>query len=150
MSPGKVSQAFPDRSREHTPTSCINIARQGERMAKIERPFTSQNRHSEADWVSIEYEAGYGARILSNAEYLTATPCWRAGWKDADRDLARAALDDRLPSYDDVVVPWSRFGTGQQARSCLLPFDESATHRWKRSWVETDIAMSLAERRRSV
>jgi hypothetical protein len=119
-------------------------------MAKIERPFRSQNQHQGPDWVSAEYEAGYQARTLSNAEYLTATPCWRAGWKEADRDLARAALDARLPSDDDVVLRWSSFGTGQQARACCLPFDESATHRWKQSWVQTDIAMSLAERRERV
>jgi hypothetical protein len=124
------------------------LSAQGEYMAKTGRPFTSQNPHSEPDWVSVEYDAGYEARILSNAEYLTATPCWRAGWKDADRDLARSALDGRPHSDDDVVVPWSRFGTGQQARACLLPFDDSAAETWKQTWIQADIAMALAERQK--
>jgi hypothetical protein len=100
----------------------------------------------EQAWASDEYDAGYRARLRDGAEYHTATYCWRTGWQEADRDLQ---LGTAMPAgdCDDVVeVTWSDFGTGQDARVCELPFDESQVEAWKRSWVQADIAIGLPRR----
>lgn len=46
----------------------------------------SEHRQSRAmvqssPWLVAEYEAGYEARFLEIAQYMTATPSWRAGWQ---------------------------------------------------------------------
>lgn len=101
-------------------------------------------------WVPDEYEAGYQARFQNMAEFRTATACWRAGWQDADRELT-ACGGLLLPcdgEKDSVPEQWSLYGTGRDARLCELPFDEIRSETWKRSWVETDIALGMAARRR--
>jgi hypothetical protein len=50
--------------------------------------YPGESRHtSEPElktWVPAEYEAGYEARFAGASESVTATPCWQAGWQDAD------------------------------------------------------------------
>jgi hypothetical protein len=96
---------------------------------------------------SDEYQAGYEARLRDEAEYHTATPWWRTGWADADRELRSCAARPRIEQGEALEMRWSNFGTGQQARICQLSFDENQAEAWKRNWVQTDIAISLAHRR---
>jgi hypothetical protein len=95
---------------------------------------------------SEEYQAGYEARLRDEAEYHTATLWWRTGWADADRELRSGAAKPHIEQGEAPGMRWSNFGTGQQARICQLPFDENQAEAWKRNWVQTDIAISLAHR----
>ena len=116
-------------------------------MANSEHTSRSLNHGVEWSWITEEYEAGYEARFQGVAECGTATPCWRTGWQDADREMAGAALAEGTNL--DATAPWTLFGTGQQARACELPFDELSPDSWKKSWVEADITLSLAMRKGS-
>ena len=40
---------------------------------------------------SEEYLAGYEARVRNESESHTATPWWRTGWADAERELRSGA-----------------------------------------------------------
>ena len=95
---------------------------------------------------SEEYQAGYEARLRDEAEYHTATLWWRTGWADADRELRSGAARPRIEQGEALDMRWSNFGTGRQARICQLSFDENQAEAWKRNWVQTDIAISLAHR----
>ena len=118
-------------------------------MADSEHTYREPDRIADMVWIPEEYEAGYSARFQNVAECITATPCWRAGWQDAGREIAGAAFAEEMFRTADVTVRWSLFGTGSQARGCGLPFDKFSPESWKRSWVKADIALSLAERQRS-
>jgi hypothetical protein len=95
---------------------------------------------------SEQYQAGYDARVRNEAESHTATPWWRTGWADAEREL-RSGIAKPLVEGKTTEVPWSSFGSGEQARIFQLSFDENQADSWKRNWVQTDIALSLGSRR---
>lgn len=104
-------------------------------------------------WFQDEYEAGYGARFAGTSESWTATPCWQAGWQEADRELTasdRCLRSSSVDPHDDVVpVEWSLFGTGNLARNYELPFDHARGTAWKRSWIRRDIELGTVTRRRT-
>jgi hypothetical protein len=95
-----------------------------------------------------EYQAGYEARLRDEAEYHTATRWWRTGWAEADRELRSGIVRRPIEQSEGQDTRWSNFGTRQQARICQLAFDENQAEVWKRNWVQTDIAISLAPRRK--
>ncbi len=103
-------------------------------------------------WCKDEYEAGYGARFAGTAESWTATPCWRAGWQEADRELTASNGYLRSSSVDPNVdlepMEWSLFGTGNFARDYQLPFDHVRGTAWKRSWIRRDIEVGTVTKRR--
>jgi hypothetical protein len=104
------------------------------------------NDSEQQTWASDEYEAGYQARLRDAAEYHTATLCWRTGWQEADRDLQ---IGNAMPTgeSDDIFRPrWSDFGTGQDARACELPFDDSQARPGSEAG-PADIAIRLVLRR---
>lgn len=111
-----------------------------------------EHRPNEIDRDSLvanEYESGYRMRLEGEAEFRTATPSWRAGWQDADRELRRSGYTLRNSTSEaPLAEPWSLYGTGRQARACELPFDVNRGEAWKRSRVEADIALGFAKRRR--
>lgn len=110
-------------------------------------PTSAQQNHDFAAMRSAEqFEAGYAARFQDVAEYLSATPCWRSGWQEADRELVGSAPAARFAPGSDAA-PLSLFGTGTQARVYELPFDELCPDIWKKSWVQADIDLGLAARR---
>ena len=92
---------------------------------------------------SDEYQAGYEARLRDEAEFYTATRWWRTGWAEADREIRSGVV--RSPAQGNVTsMLWSSFGMGKHARTCELSFDENQAESWKRSWVQSDIAISLS------
>lgn len=91
-------------------------------MEHSERDCTPHRAKDEV-LVSVEYEAGYQARIESSEDYRTATPSWRSGWDDADHDLQSGALSNCSGHFEPPSSQWSNFGTGRDARLCELPFD---------------------------
>jgi hypothetical protein len=95
---------------------------------------------------SEQYQAGYDARVRNEAESYTATLWWRTGWAEAEREL-RSGVAKPFVEGKATEVPWSSFGSGEQARICQLSFDENQADSWKRNWVQTDIAISLGSRR---
>lgn len=119
-------------------------------MAHSEEFHRTPDRVEQRAWVSEEYEAGYQARLQEIAEFKTATPCWRAGWQDAHRELTVCGgpLLSKHIEQDSIPEQWSLYGTGQDARLCELPFDENREESWKRSWIQADIALGLKARRR--
>ena len=118
-------------------------------MAHSEDFHRTSDRVQQYVWIPDEYEAGYQARLQGVVEFKTATSCWRAGWQEADRELA-AGGESAADRLDETSIPeqWSLYGTGQMARLCELPFDEARAEPWKRSWIETDIELGMAARSR--
>ena len=92
-----------------------------------------------------EYEAGYGARYDDSSEFLTATHAWRAGWRDADREIAQGldSAKDRVGDETASVADWSLLGSGRDARVCGLPFDTRRNHTWKQSWIRADLELGV-------
>ncbi len=97
--------------------------------------------------VSAEYEAGHQARREGSEDYRTATPSWRSGWRDADHDLRCGLLSNCCHLLDQTEPHWSALGSGWDARSCELPFDQQSSCDWKREWVLADIAIGMAANR---
>lgn len=120
-------------------------------MADSEHTYKKLGQGAAETRNAEEYEAGYKARLEGVPECLAATPCWRAGWQEADSDseTAAGATANTMYTNTEVRTPWSLFGTGRQARICNLPFDELCPDSWKRSWVEADIAVGLSQTQRS-
>ena len=85
-----------------------------------------------------EYDAGYAARFHDEADCGSATANWRAGWSDADRDLAKTE-EEGIPTQ----APLRFFESGSLARRCGLPFDPFSSEEWKRDWVEADVAIGI-------
>lgn len=104
-------------------------------------------------WFPDEYEAGYRARFAGTSESWTATPCWQAGWQEADRELTVSGRRPRSssvePSRDAEPADWSHFGTGGTARSYDLPFHQARSDSWKRSWIQRDIELGTFGRKGS-
>ncbi len=111
----------------------------------------SEHRQSRAmvqssPWLVEEYEAGYKARFLDIAQYMTATPSWRAGWQEADRELTFVSTGRPFETTDNSGYHASFYGCGDQARVCKLPFEVRQTEDWKRSWITADIALGIPKR----
>ena len=118
-------------------------------MAHSEEFYRTSHRVERNVWLPDEYEAGYQARLLGVVEFKTATSCWRAGWQEADRELAgNGASEADRANENSIPDQWSLYGTGQMARLCDLPFDEGRAEPWKRSWVQADIELGLQARSR--
>lgn len=86
-------------------------------------------------WISEEFEAGYRAGLAGVSESRTATPCWRAGWQEAqqERSLSQDAAD--LSPDAKGLVPSS----GREARLFGFAFRGGETEQWKRAWIEADV-----------
>ena len=115
----------------------------GDGMANAEDANRELHPNESRAFVAEEYEAGYQGRFQNVAECVTATPCWRAGWQEADREIAIAVRSEQTEATSE---PWSLYGTGHQARTCELPFDEYSADSWKRSWVQADITLGTSAR----
>ena len=106
---------------------------------------TSEKLTSDSNWNADEYEAGYQARFEDVDGCVTATACWQAGWQDADREIsARVSMgleEPRRGAEQDNGL--SKFGSGELARACDLPFDAFGSEPWKRSWIRADIARGV-------
>ena len=100
------------------------------------------------EWVSAEYEAGYTARFAGAPESVAATQCWRAGWADADTELAettrgsRSVAENREEQF--VQQGWNLYEIGGYARLRGALFDETRTDSWKEGWVATDIRLGVS------
>ena len=125
------------------------IALQVRAMTNSEHTFNKLRNGAEEAWGSEEYEAGHGARMLGVPECLTATPCWRAGWQEADREISGAAVSEKRHAVAGMSTLWSPFESGGHARTRGLPFDELCSDSWKRSWIQADIALGILDSQRS-
>jgi hypothetical protein len=84
-------------------------------------------------WDTIEYAAGYWARLAAIPDSEIAHHCWRCGWEDADTE----ALE--LDRHKRVLAD-----AGGDARANSIPFDEGRTQPWKEGWISADINVGLA------
>ena len=98
----------------------------------------------QSTWNAEEYKAGYAARLHEEAESVTATPGWRSGWHDADREQTCTQHDE---GSVEAQYPLRFFGSGGQARRCGLPFDAFSSYEWKQEWIEIDLAIGWAEQK---
>ena len=86
-------------------------------------------------WDTIEYAAGYRARLAAIPDSEIAHHCWRCGWEDADtealeldrhkRVLADGGEDAYAETWDLLLDGW---------RGCpdeRVPFDECRMQLWK-------------------
>ena len=82
-------------------------------------------------------------------EFKIATSLWRAGWQEADREVAEGGQSE-ANRLDETSIPkqWSLYGIGQMARLCELQIDDARAESWKRSWILTDIELGMAARTR--
>lgn len=98
-------------------------------------------------WFPNEYEGGHRARFAGASESWTATPCWQAGWQEADRELTACSRRhpcvscDRNTNLDPAEL--NLFGAGDLARKDDLPFDPTLEDTWKRSWIRRDIELGM-------
>jgi hypothetical protein len=99
-------------------------------------------------WDTIEYAAGYRARLAAIPDSETAHHCWRCGWEDADTEALeldrhkRVLADGREDAYAET---WGLlFDAGGDARANGVPFDEGRTQPWKEGWIAADINLGLA------
>lgn len=111
--------------------------------------YPGESRHtSEPElktWVPAEYEAGYEARFAGASESVTATPCWQAGWQDADIELTESSRQ-KQHSEDDPGEQfgqtwWRLYDIGGDARVHGIPFGENRTEPWKLGWIDVDIRL---------
>src|ERR1700723_595218 len=99
-------------------------------------------------WDTIEYAAGYRARLAAILDSEIAHHCWRCGWEDADT----AALE-----LDRHNVSWPMAGKmitlrhgacssmpAGDARGNGVPFDGGGHQPWKKGWIAADINVGLA------
>ncbi len=102
-------------------------------------------------WFPGEYEAGYHARLAGSSESWTATACWQAGWQEADRELAdsgQSLCSSPFSCSVDLEATESRvFESGELARNYGIPFDQTLSDSWKRSWIRRDIEVGMFARR---
>ena len=128
---------------------CFIIALRAVAMAHSDESYRATDNREQITWVPGEYEAGYQARRQGITEFTTATPCWRAGWQEANREINLSGEAPEQSSRGNTdQEQWSLFGRGASARSCELPFDEARGEIWKRSWIQADIALGLRNRLR--
>ena len=63
--------------------------------------FTPIN-DDQPEFDSVEFQAGYDARMAGEQSYTTATRSWRAGWADADATCMDAA--ERAAAYISILA----------------------------------------------
>ena len=99
-------------------------------------------------WDTIEYAAGYRARLAAIPDSEIAHHCWRCGWEDADTEALELDRHKRVLAdggEDDYAETWGLlFDAGGDARANRIPFDEDRTQPWKEGWIAADINVGLA------
>src|SRR3979411_3259747 len=99
-------------------------------------------------WDTIEYAAGYRARLATIPDSEIAHHCWRCGWEDADTEaleLERHKLVLADGGEDAYAETWGLlFDAGGDARANGVPFDEGRTQPWKEGWIAADINVGPA------
>src|SRR5882762_4637197 len=84
---------------------------------------------------TIEYAAGYRARLAAIPDSEIAHHCWRCGWEDADTEALELDRHKRVLAdggEDDYAETWGLlFDAGGDARANRVPFDEGRTQPWK-------------------
>ena len=89
-------------------------------------------------WDTIEYGAGYRARLAAIPDSEIAHHCWRCGWEDADTEALeldrhkRVLADGGEDNYAETRG--LLFDAGGDARANSVPFDEGRTQPWKEGW----------------
>ena len=87
-------------------------------------------------WDTIEYAAGYRARLAAIPDSEIAHHCWRCGWEDADTEALELDRHKRVLAdggEDDYAETWGLlFDAGGDARANGIPFDEGRTQPWTR------------------
>ena len=96
-----------------------------------------------------EYQAGYEARLASASEYRTATASWRAGWREADRELT-ARERQQSPQEPAVYALSESPEDGGLGRRCCVPFDEGRNEDWKRNWIQADVELGSGAGKRGL
>lgn len=98
-------------------------------------------------WDSVEYAAGYRARLTAIPNSEEAHHCWRCGWDDADTEMLELARHRKALAEgreDDYPETWGLlFDAGGDARVNGIPFDDERTAPWKKGWIETDINLGV-------
>ena len=107
-------------------------------MSLPERRPTARHQTPLQIWISEEFEAGYQASLAGASESRTATPCWRAGWQEAQREMAVSEHPDVLSIDGEDVLPLS----GREARLFGFAFRSDQAEQWKRAWIEADLQCS--------
>jgi hypothetical protein len=99
-------------------------------------------------WDTIEYAAGYRARLAAIPDSEIVHRDWRYGWEDADTEAFELDRHKRVLAdggEDDYAETWGLlFDAGGDARSNGIPFDEGRTQPWKEGWIASDINVGLA------
>ena len=99
-------------------------------------------------WDTIEYAAGYRARLAAIPDSEIAHHCWRCGWEDADTEALELDRHKRVLAdggEDNYAETWGLlFDAGGDARANGVPFDEGRTQPWKEGWIAADISVGLA------
>jgi hypothetical protein len=94
-------------------------------------------------WDTIEYAAGYWARLAAIPDSEIAHHCWRCGWEDADTEALELDRHKRVLANggeDDYAETGGLlFDVGGDARANGIPFDEGRTQPWKEGWIAADI-----------
>jgi len=82
-------------------------------------------------WESVEYAAGYRARLAAIPDSEIAHHCWRCGWEDADTEALELDRHKRVLAdggEDDYAETWGLlFDAGGDARANGVPFDEGCS-----------------------
>ena len=99
-------------------------------------------------WDTIEYAAGYRARLAAIPDSKIAHHCWRCGWEDADTESLELDRHKRVLAdgrEDDYAETWALlFDASCDARANAVPFDEARTQPWKEGRIAADINVGLA------
>src|SRR5271168_3753176 len=79
-------------------------------------------------WDTIEYAAGYRARLAAIPNSEIAHYCWRCGWEDADTEALELDRHKRVLAdggEDDYAETWGLlFDAGGDARANGVPFED--------------------------
>ena len=82
-------------------------------------------------WDTIEYAAGYRARLAAIPDSEIAHHCWRCGWEDADTEALELDRHKRVLAdggEDAYAETWGLlFDAGGDARANGVRFDEGRT-----------------------
>jgi hypothetical protein len=88
-------------------------------------------------WDTIEYAAGYRARLAAIPDSEIAHHCWRCGWEDADTEALELDRHKRVLAEggeDNYAETWGLlFDAGGDARANAVPFDEAVRNHEKKA-----------------
>jgi hypothetical protein len=98
-------------------------------------------------WDSLEYAAGYRARLAAIPNTETAHHCWRCGWEDADTEALESVRHQQVLNEggeDNYPKTWGLlYDAGGDARANRVPFDDCRTEPWKEGWITAAINMGM-------